>query len=159
MLCSSISYFSLGVPRPVSIQNDFSLVDRRFETELAEIANFASQDLDIFLRGFVVSANLRNACRPFCKSKCRSPQVSAKLPQKYRTEKQQNPGSRNPLGGDVLPPERDASRVRATYIYIYIERERERDREREIDVYIYIYIYTCIYIISFSLSLCIYIYI
>jgi len=26
----------LGVPRPVSIQNDFSLVDRRFETELAE---------------------------------------------------------------------------------------------------------------------------
>lgn len=26
----------LGVPRPVSIQNDFSLVDRRFEMELAE---------------------------------------------------------------------------------------------------------------------------
>lgn len=26
----------LGVPRPVSIQNDFSLTDRRFETELAE---------------------------------------------------------------------------------------------------------------------------
>ena len=40
-LCAPLITFTeackrLGVPKPVCIQNDFSLVDRRFTTELAE---------------------------------------------------------------------------------------------------------------------------
>jgi len=35
----------LGVPRPVSVQNDFSLVDRRFETELAEVCFYMKVSL------------------------------------------------------------------------------------------------------------------
>eukprot|EP00443_Scrippsiella_acuminata_P077776 CAMPEP_0115479024 /NCGR_PEP_ID=MMETSP0271-20121206/56518_1 /TAXON_ID=71861 /ORGANISM="Scrippsiella trochoidea, Strain CCMP3099" /LENGTH=389 /DNA_ID=CAMNT_0002906613 /DNA_START=248 /DNA_END=1417 /DNA_ORIENTATION=+ len=35
----------LGVPRPVSIQNDFSLVDRRFEMELAETCHYLNVSL------------------------------------------------------------------------------------------------------------------
>eukprot|EP00929_Paragymnodinium_shiwhaense_P021336 TRINITY_DN13940_c0_g1_i1.p1 TRINITY_DN13940_c0_g1~~TRINITY_DN13940_c0_g1_i1.p1 ORF type:complete len:421 (-),score=62.42 TRINITY_DN13940_c0_g1_i1:111-1319(-) len=39
----------LGVPRPISIQNDFSLVDRRFETELAETCYY--MDLSLLAYG------------------------------------------------------------------------------------------------------------
>jgi len=35
----------LGVPRPISIQNDFSLVDRRFEMELAETCHHMNVSL------------------------------------------------------------------------------------------------------------------
>lgn len=42
----------LGVPPPISIQNDFSLLDRRFEGHLAEACAPAHYNVGLLVRGW-----------------------------------------------------------------------------------------------------------
>ena len=64
------------------------------------VGNFTSQDFDSsaqFLRGFVVSANIRNTCWSFYTGKLQSPQISAILRKTSTTtcRNKSNPCSRN----------------------------------------------------------------
>ena len=80
-----------------------------------------SQDLGQFLRGFVVSANLRNICCPFCRGETDS---LRKSPQNFHNncaEQGQNPGSQNCLTG----PEDEAA-LRA--VHAAVERQLELPR-------------------------------
>ena len=52
-----------GVPQPVSIQNDFSLLDRRFEGELAETCSSVNHDVGLLAYGCLCGGTL--ACRDY----------------------------------------------------------------------------------------------